>query len=108
VGKRLLRGGWVSVGGANQEVTIGGLIFDAMHTQMGGPIGKVFADYGRRPLGFSRAFRPLGVHPGDRFSKGSQKVKMGHQEIAGVLWKSVVLCDAFGVDLQRTSREQGC
>ena len=42
------------------------------------------------------------------FRKGPQKVKMGHQEIAGVLWKLVVLCGAFGVDLQRTSREQGC
>jgi hypothetical protein len=37
-----------------------------------------------------------------------QEVKMGHQEIAGVLRDSVVLCGAFGVDLQRTSREQGC
>jgi hypothetical protein len=42
------------------------------------------------------------------FQKGSHKVKMGHQEIAGVLRELVVLCDAFGVDLQRTSREQGC
>jgi hypothetical protein len=31
---------------------------------------------------------------------------MGHQEIVGVLRESVVLCCAFGVDLQRTSREQ--
>jgi hypothetical protein len=42
------------------------------------------------------------------FQKGPQKVKMGRQEIAGVLRKLVVLCRAFGVDLQRTSREQGC
>ncbi len=33
---------------------------------------------------------------------------MGHEEIVGVLWKLVVLCGAFGVDLQRASREQGC
>jgi hypothetical protein len=31
---------------------------------------------------------------------------MGHQAIAGVLRELVVLCCAFGVDLQRTSREQ--
>jgi hypothetical protein len=31
---------------------------------------------------------------------------MGHQETAGVLWELAVLCGAFGVDLQRTSREQ--
>jgi hypothetical protein len=35
-------------------------------------------------------------------------VEKGHQEIAGVLRELVVLCCAFGVDLQRTSREQGC
>src|SRR5258708_32986517 len=49
--------------------------------------------------------------PGVRLpKKGPRKVKMGHQQIAGVLWKSVVLCCAFPcsrVDLQRTSREQG-
>jgi hypothetical protein len=33
-------------------------------------------------------------------------VEMGHQAIVGVLRESVVLCRAFGVDLQRTSREQ--
>jgi hypothetical protein len=33
-------------------------------------------------------------------------VEMGHQAIVGVLRKLVVLCRAFGVDLQRTSREQ--
>jgi hypothetical protein len=38
----------VDFGGANQEATIGGLIFDAMHTQMVGLIGKVFADYVQR------------------------------------------------------------
>jgi hypothetical protein len=38
----------VGVDGENQEATIGGLIFDAMHTHMRGPIGKVFADYVRR------------------------------------------------------------
>jgi hypothetical protein len=35
------------------------------------------------------------------FQKGRQTVKMGHQEIAGVLWESVMLCCAFpcsGVD----------
>jgi hypothetical protein len=42
------------------------------------------------------------------FQKGPQKVKMGHQEIAGVLWELGVLCCAFWVDLQRTSRERGC
>jgi hypothetical protein len=45
------------------------------------------------------------------FQKGRQTVKRGHHEIAGVLWKSVLLCCAFpcsGVDLQRTSRELGC
>jgi hypothetical protein len=31
---------------------------------------------------------------------------MGHQAIVGVLRELVVLCCAFGVDLQRTSREQ--
>lgn len=31
---------------------------------------------------------------------------MGHQEIVGVLRELVVLCCAFGIDLQRTSREQ--
>jgi hypothetical protein len=31
---------------------------------------------------------------------------MRHQEIVGVLRESVVLCCAFGVDLQRTAREQ--
>jgi hypothetical protein len=36
------------------------------------------------------------------FQKGAQKVKMRHQEIAGVLRELVVLCCAFGVDLQRT------
>ena len=45
------------------------------------------------------------------FQKGRQTVKIGHHEIAGVLWKSVLLCCAFlcsGVDLQRTSRERVC
>jgi hypothetical protein len=42
------------------------------------------------------------------FQKGPQKVKMGHQELVGVLRDLVVLCDAFGVDLQRTSRERSC
>jgi hypothetical protein len=40
--------------------------------------------------------------------EGSQKIKMGHQKIVGVLRDSVVLCRAFEVDLQRTSREHGC
>lgn len=40
--------------------------------------------------------------------KGRQNVKMGHQEIVGVLRKLVVLCYACGVDLQRTSRERHC
>src|SRR5258708_21392114 len=35
--------------------------------------------------------------PGVRLpKKGPQKVKMGHQQIAGVLWKSVVLFRALG------------
>jgi hypothetical protein len=38
----------VDFGGANQEVTIGGLIFNAMHTQMVGLIGKMFANYLQR------------------------------------------------------------
>jgi hypothetical protein len=46
-------------------------------------------------------------HPFD-FKKGPQKLKMGHQVIAGVLRELVVLCGAFGVDLQRTSRERSC
>jgi hypothetical protein len=40
------------------------------------------------------------------FQKGRQTVEMGHQEIVGVLRDLVVLCGAFGVDLQRTSRER--
>jgi hypothetical protein len=45
--------------------------------------------------------------PGDRFfQKALRQVEMGHQEIVGVLRELVVLCCAFGVDLQRTSREQ--
>ena len=39
-----------------------------------------------------------------RFSKAPQQVKMGHQEIVGVLRELVVLCRAFGVDLQRRFR----
>jgi len=31
---------------------------------------------------------------------------MGHQEIVGVLRELVMLCCAFGIDLQRTSRER--
>jgi hypothetical protein len=38
------------------------------------------------------------------FQKGRQTVKMGHQEIAGV----IVLCRAFGVDLQRTPASPVC
>jgi hypothetical protein len=50
----------------------------------------------------------MGVnHPFD-FQEGAQKVKMGHQEIVGILRDLVVLCGAFGVDLQRTSRKLSC
>ena len=56
-------------------------------------------------IGANEAIRS-GEKPHNR--EGPQRVKMGHQEIVGVLRESVVLCRAFGVDLQRTSREQGC
>jgi hypothetical protein len=46
-------------------------------------------------------------HPFD-FQKGPQLVKMRQQEIVGVLRRLVVRFGAFGVDLQRTSRELGC
>jgi hypothetical protein len=37
-----------SGGGSNQQATIGSLLFDAMHTHMGGPVGDVFSDYVQR------------------------------------------------------------
>jgi hypothetical protein len=47
--------------------------------------------------------------PGDRFfQKALRWVEMGDQEIVGVLRNLVVLCCAFGVNLQRTPREQSC
>ena len=52
--------------------------------------------YSPTALGFLSGRSDLLVYTHEiDFQKGRQTVKMGHHEIAGVLWKSVLLCCAF-------------